>query len=123
MAKFLLDTHILIWHLQNDEKLSAYVSNIIQDANNSVYVSMVSLWEMAIKIKLNKLTLLCELEEFVPSEFIILQIEQKHIFNLKNLPLIHNDPFDRLLVSQSFSENIPLITSDTFIKQYNIQTL
>jgi PIN domain nuclease of toxin-antitoxin system len=123
MAKFLLDTHILIWHLQNDEKLSADVSNIIQDANNSVYVSVVSLWEMAIKIKLNKLTLLCELEEFVPSEFIILQIEQKHIFNLKNLPLIHNDPFDRLLVSQSFSENIPLITSDTFIKQYNIQTL
>ena len=110
---FLLDTHALLWYLQDDVNLSSKARSVID--NEECYFSKVSLWEIAIK---QGIVGFCDIMGFIETPVTYSQIEQ-----VKNLPKIHGDPFDRLLISQAQSENFTIITRDTIIPQYSVKTL
>jgi len=121
--KLLLDTHTFMWWHSEPEYISKSTLTLLQDPDNEVILSVVSLWEMQIKIQLGKLTLRDDLE-------LILKIQQErnnislisvvfpHILELKTLPLHHKDPFDRILIAQSRVENATLISRDSVFKNY-----
>ncbi len=122
--RYLIDTHILLWWLNNDKRLSSQVSGILSDANNEIYVSIVSPWEIGVKVRINKLPLQTTLEEvFENIEFAMLPISLEHVVTFSKLPLHHKDPFDRMLIAQAQVENLTFITSDPKIKQYDIPVL
>ncbi|MES2765614.1 MAG: type II toxin-antitoxin system VapC family toxin [Bacteroidota bacterium] len=122
--KLLLDTQVLIWIFGQQEKLSAQAVEFIQDKNNELFVSIVSLWEIAIKIKLGKLNLPVELSQFIAdvtaNDIEILNIETSHLLHLTSLPLHHRDPFDRLIISQGMVEKLRFISSDKAFVLYPI---
>lgn len=121
---FLLDTHVFLWLAAYPEKLSQKAKQTVQDIENSLFLSIVSLWEMQIKIQLGKLDIDIPLEELwigqqAKSQLILLPTKEEHVWKLANLPQIHKDPFDRLLIAQSLYEKLPLITADETISKYD----
>lgn len=121
--KYILDTCVLLWALEgNLSKLGDFAS-LIQNENHYIMVSVVSYWEIVIKQTLGKLEVRADLLPAINQlGFVWMNIEVKHIEQLKTLPLIHHDPFDRLLISQSLSEHIRLLTHDQKILQYPLQS-
>jgi PIN domain nuclease of toxin-antitoxin system len=124
MGGYLLDTHAAIWFLMGDNKLSNTVRRIIGDVSNSVYVSVVSAWELAIKISIGKLRFSDNTTGFTlmaqDNNIIILPIETAHLAALEGLPFHHRDPFDRLIAATAFAEKMKLITADENIMQYDV---
>ena len=122
--KLLLDTQAFIWFVENDWNLPHKVKNAIELPQNTIIISIASLWEMTIKISIGKLKLNFRLEEMFEqisnNGFTLLPILPKHLFQLSNLPMHHNDPFDRLIIAQSKSENMPVVTSDDKFSEYSI---
>ncbi len=117
--RYLLDTCVVLWTLEgNRNKLKNFIT-IIEDPTNELAISVVSYWEITIKKALEKLTLpgnwIDVLEE---TGLFWLNLEPKHIQQLESLPLMHHDPFDRLLISQARAEQMILLTVDEKIKQY-----
>jgi PIN domain nuclease of toxin-antitoxin system len=125
MKKYLLDTHTLIWFLEGDSQISPLAKSLVLDIDNQLFVSMASLWEMAIKTSIGKLTLTQPLEEIIkrlPLEFMeLLPIEVPHVLAIQNLPFHHKDPFDRILIAQTITENIEIISIETIFDQYGIK--
>lgn len=122
--KYLLDTHIFLWWLNNDKKLSTYLREIIANPNNFICVSMVSGWEISIKVRAKKLPLKTSFKKvFENFQFNLLDVNLDHILQLHELPLYHKNPFDRMLVAQSKVEDLTIITTDTKIKKYKVKTL
>ncbi|WP_420386944.1 type II toxin-antitoxin system VapC family toxin [Roseivirga sp.] len=125
--KYLLDTHILLWFLSNDQSLKPQQRQAIESLDNQCLVSSASLWEITIKYTLQKLKLKIELVDFFDliskSGFDILDIKPEHFVRLTQLPFLHRDPFDRLIIAQSIEENTVLITSDDQVLKYKIQSL
>lgn len=123
----LLDTHSLIWFLNGDEKLSNNAKAVIEDDANSKIVSIASIWEIAIKISLDKFRFSKGFKHFLDmvedNGFEILPITFEHALELSTLEFVHRDPFDRLLIAQSKSENLVVVTKDDNIKRYNIKTI
>jgi PIN domain nuclease of toxin-antitoxin system len=123
----LLDTHTLIWFLEGDSHLSTTAKNYIENANNTNFVSIATYWEIAIKISINKLELQMPLQNLKPliwkNGIEILPITIEHTLLVSQLPFYHKDPFDRLLVAQTMSENMVLLSRDEKFKLYNIQTI
>jgi PIN domain nuclease of toxin-antitoxin system len=121
---YILDTHTIIWFLNDDDQISKTADNIIMLQDSKNFVSIVSLWELAIKMSLNKFRFDGGFSAFLKliheNGFEILPLKYEHIQGLFKLPFIHKDPFDRLLISTSITENMPLITSDKNIHQYNL---
>lgn len=115
----LLDTCIVIWALEdNKTKLGKFVK-IIEDPENEIVISVVSYLEIVIKVSLGKLKIPDNWIDLIEETgFDWLYLEPKHIQKLENLPLIHNDPFDRLLISQAQAEQMKLLTADEKILQY-----
>lgn len=120
----LLDTHAYLWFLMDDPKLPASVKRLIE-SEETVCVSIGSFWEIAIKDSIGKLripapvsTLVDECEKYRMS---VLPIEAEHLALLKDLPRIHGDPFDRLLICQAKAENMILVTADENIVKYDVQ--
>jgi PIN domain nuclease of toxin-antitoxin system len=128
MKRYLIDTHIAIWALQNNNKLSSKIKSILEDESIEIFLSQVSLYEIAIKQKIGKLPevqlsirdLVIELELI---DFQIMPIKNEHIdtYNLIDLVEDHRDPFDRLIIPTAFNENIPLISADEKFKNYQSQ--
>lgn len=122
--RLLLDTHTLIWGISEPEKLSKKTKELLSDVDNIILVSTASLWELQIKRSLNKIILP---EDFIPqlqkNGYELLNISYKHIERLDEIPLIHRDPFDRMLIAQSMDENVPLITKDSEIAKYNVKII
>lgn len=122
--RVLLDTHTLIWGLCEPERLNVKTKELLVNIDNIIFVSIASLWELQIKKSLNKITLpdnfTSQLQEY---GYELLNITHEHISKLDTIPMIHRDPFDRMLISQSIYENIPLVTKDTEIIKYNIQII
>jgi PIN domain nuclease of toxin-antitoxin system len=121
----LLDTHAFIWLDIQPSMLSTTASSLIQQSDVDLFLSIVSIWEMQIKIQLGKLHLNTTLQETITSQqttndIRILPIIPAHIFTLESLPLIHKDPFVRLLISQAKLENLALISKDSIFKDYKI---
>ncbi len=126
--KLLLDTHIFIWFVIDHPKLNTRAKTLIEDNNSEVLVSVVSLWEIAIKMSLGKLTMGATFDELVPRQLIendmtLLSIEIPHLYQLVQLPFHHRDPFDRFLIAQSICEGIPLISRDPMFDAYPVQRL
>ena len=121
----LLDTHALIWFFSGNEKLNGTARNLIEDINNIKYISVASVWEMAIKQSQGKLTLSVSLEHYIAEklqleDFNLLQIKLSHLNLVCQLPFYHKDPFDRLLIAQSIVENIYIISQDSIFNLYPI---
>ena len=121
----LLDTHILLWFVNDDPRLSEQFKDLIENDHNFSYLSFASLWEMSIKYNLGKLRLSPSYEEFVDREvsessIILLDIELEHLKINASLPFHHRDPFDRIIIAQSMAENIPIMTIDSAFNQYPI---
>ena len=123
---FLLDTHTLIWFLDNDSRLPISTKKQIELAE-SVFVSIVSIWEIAIKINIGKLNLRTNFQEIeqnlVTQDISILSIATSDAKTYLSLPLYHRDPFDRILIAQSINHNLTLISCDTQFDAYPITRL
>lgn len=118
---FLIDTHILLWWLSDDKKLSKKMRHLIEDPEHCILVSSVSVWEIGIKKALKKLSVPDNLKELIEvSGFEFLSMTVDHALHLDVLPAIHNDPFDRLLIAQCLVEDITFVTADKIIPQYGI---
>ncbi|UVE43596.1 type II toxin-antitoxin system VapC family toxin [Pseudomonas chlororaphis] len=118
--RVLLDTHILLWALSDDPKLSAKARKLIESAAE-VYISAASFWEMAIKVSLGKLDVdLEQIREYcLASGFIELAITSEHAIAVKDLEHHHRDPFDRLIVATAISEPMKLLTADPLVAKYS----
>lgn len=122
--KILLDTHIALWILTDDPRLSKNARILIEDETNELYISTVSLWEIGIKntkrpdvmkTTTKEFSYYCDQAGFTP-----LAIENTHVLTLNILPDIHNDPFDRMLLAQAKFENLKLMTHDSKIASYDM---
>tara|TARA_R100001143_G_scaffold63593_1_gene73127 strand:- start:36792 stop:37169 length:378 start_codon:yes stop_codon:yes gene_type:complete len=119
---YLIDTHVLLWWLTDDKRLNEKARNILTE--KPVWCSVVTPWEIAIKEKLGKICLPDSFDEVLKGAgFIWLDLTFKHIQELRQLPLLHKDPFDRLLIAQALHEELTLITSDQQIQDYNVPIL
>ncbi len=118
--KFLLDTHALLWWLADDDQLGQQARELVADPGNDVLVSMVSLWEIAVKTRIGKLQAdIEEIMDAVPREgFTLLDIGMAHLLTLAGLPVHHRDPFDHLLIAQAITENATFISEDRNIAGY-----
>ena len=124
MTRYLLDTHILIWWLYDHPNLDSTFRDSICDPNNEIVVSVASIWEIEIKRNLGKLTIDANYFQAIEKEdFIILPIFASHTLALRNLPDIHKDPFDRILIAQAQCEKLILMTQDAIIPRYPVATL
>ncbi|MEA3545278.1 MAG: type II toxin-antitoxin system VapC family toxin [Thermodesulfobacteriota bacterium] len=120
----LLDTHVLIWALENNPNLSEAAKSAIICGENLVFVSSVSIWEIGIKVSLGKLKVPDNLqEELKKHRFTPLNITHNHAELAAQLPIIHKDPFDRMLIAQSNGENMTLVTRDEQICKYDVNIL
>lgn len=120
----LLDTHTLIWALENNPTLSTASREAIIDGENLVFVSAVSVWEISVKQALGKLCVPDNLiEEIQIHRFTPLEIDYQHAQLAGKLPSIHKDPFDRMLIAQSMIEKLTIVTRDQFIEQYEVSVI
>ena len=119
--KLLLDTHILLWWLNDDEKLPEKAHQLISHADNAIYVSHISLWEIQIKVMTGKLhaDLKAIIEQLPVNDFQELPSGVDHIIALFQLPSYHQDPFDRMLIAQAISEPLYLLTHDKNVSLYS----
>lgn len=122
--KLLLDTHVLLWWLDDSGLISAGARQAIENEKNTVYVSAAVAWEIAIKRGLGKLKCPHDLEAILKTNrFEPLPISVSHALAIENLPLHHSDPFDRLLVAQAQSEGLTLVSRDPDIQKYPVSYL
>ena len=122
--RYLLDTHVLLWFFDDVEKLSKTAFEAIVDPSSEIFVSIASAWELSIKLRLGKLSFDGGVRNFFhtieDNGFDLLTIEDEYVNLVETLPLIHRDPFDRMLVSTAATENMSIITADTNIHQYDV---
>jgi PIN domain nuclease of toxin-antitoxin system len=119
-VRLLLDTNVILWALSNDKRI-ATITNLLLDDDNEVFVSTASWWEIAIKVGIGKLDAnLVELRQAsIESGFNELPVLGVHTEMLSDLPLLHRDPFDRLIVAQAMAEPMQLLTGDKLLEQYS----
>ena len=126
--KILIDTHIFLWAIMGDPRLSGSRQKIFLDESNQLYLSIGSIWEMVIKINLGKITM-----PLPAIGYIMKQMEKNHIFplaihvshlaELEGLPPLHRDPFDRILVAQARAEKMWLLSADAQVHKYDVSFL
>lgn len=124
----LLDTHTFVWWRDNPDKLSAKVYDAISSSDNEIFISTVVVWEIQIKLAINKIKLKLSLERTIEAEqnangFRILPVKLDHALHIDRLPLIHKDPFDRMLIAQAMVEDMTIISSDKVLADYDVKLL
>ena len=123
---YLLDTHVLLWWLSGDKKLSSKMRRVVSDPNKVIYVSVASVWEMVTTESLGKLKVkqIDKIEEVIKqSGLVVLPVEIEHLLKLRELPMKHKDPFDRLIISQALVEGLVVVTNDKKIAEYEVKIL
>ena len=119
----LLDTHIILWWLDNSPQLSAQHTALIADLHNLCFISAASIWEINIKRALGKLEIPHDCIHELRSEgFIELPVTWEHADRVQTLPAIHQDPFDRILIAQAMCNRLTLVTADRYIQRYPVET-
>lgn len=123
--KLLLDTHAFLWFILGDAQLSDGAQSLVADPANDPLLSPASYWEIAIKISLGKYTLAEDFAEFMESQirendFTVLPITVEHAAVIAKLPFHHRDPFDRLLIAQAMTENVPVLSADEVLDLYPV---
>ena len=124
MRRLLLDTHVVLWWLSDDQRLGQEARRLIANPGNHVAVSAASVWEMAIKSLIGKLSAPDGLEEAIlECGFKPLAITMEHAARVGELPLLHRDPFDRMLIAQAQLEGFDLLTADTGLRAYSVKVV
>lgn len=126
--KLLLDTHTFIWFVEGNTSLSSHARALVEDPSNEVFVSIATVWEMAIKVSIGKLQLSQPFELLIPNQLLrndisLLDISISHTLMVAILPFHHRDPFDRLLIAQSLVENMPIVGADGLFDKYGLTRL
>jgi PIN domain nuclease of toxin-antitoxin system len=126
--KLLLDTHIFLWYITADSRLSTLFLDAIREPKNDVCLSVVSLWEIIIKYDLGKLPLPQSPENYIPNErrrhrIKSLSMHENAVRELIKLPNLHRDPFDRILICQAIANNMTIVTVDNQIQNYQVSYL
>jgi len=126
--RLLLDTHSFLWFIEGNARLSGRARTLIEDNTNDVFLSLASVWEMAIKISLGKLHVVEDFQTFISQQcsqnnIELLDITLAHSAAVIPLPFHHRDPFDRLLIAQSLVEQMPLVSDDPAFDLYPISRL
>lgn len=126
--RYLLDSCIWIFLLTGDTRLRNSQKKVILDTQNTIYISVVSVWEMSVKVNKGKLKLPKPLQSLifeacVKDNFKILNLDVFSVLNGQNLPEYHKDPFDRILISQAIDNDLTIITSDTKFSNYDVKLL
>ena len=124
----LLDTHIFLWALEDNPKLNPIRREFLENADNVPVLSVVSLWELSVKMSIGKLTPKRNMTALVNEHVVgkgveLLAIKPVHLDGLTDLPLHHRDPFGRLLLSQAMAEAVPLMSNDTAFEAYGVSLL
>jgi len=127
---FLLDTHTFLWLINQlySSKLSETVNHLFLTQENQFYLSIASVWEIAIKVNLGKLDIVQPigpfiLEQLQENAIELLDIRFQHAIKVAELPFHHRDPFDRIIIAQSLVENIPILSKDKIFDAYGIQRI
>jgi PIN domain nuclease of toxin-antitoxin system len=125
-VKLLLDTHAFLWW--NEASFASFQKSLISDPDSRLYLSVVSAWEMMLKVGTGKLKLPSAVAVYIPARLAHYRIEAlplslDHVLAAETLPLHHRDPFDRMLVAQAEVERLPILTHDAQIRRYGIETL
>ena len=126
--RILLDTHIFLWFISGDTRLSKDVRDTIRDPANEVYLSTVSVWETIVKYQLGKLPLPEHPGKYLPKQRDLHQIaslalDENSVVQLTNLPPLHRDPFDRMLICQALQSDLTIATVDTAIRAYSVMLI
>ena len=126
--RLLLDTHAFLWWVHDARELSRRARAVIGDANNECLFSLVSCWEIAIKLSLRKVKLPAAIERFIPDQLAVngfrqLEIGFRHIARVATLPFHHRDPFDRLLAAQAIEEDLTVVSADPVFRRYGVKRL
>lgn len=125
--RLLLDTHALIWFDSGDERLSTTARERLDRSDSEIYLSIATVWEMAIKAGTGRLRLPEPIREYVVEKMEaglrLLPIEWQHAAAVESLPHYHRDPFDRLLVAQALAEKLPIVTGDPSFRPYGITVI
>ena len=125
--KLLLDTHTFLWFIDDNAMLSSRGKTLLE-AENDLLLSVGSLWEIAVKLRLGKLTVgmpteVLMTEHVTANNIDVLPISVPHLIQVSTLPLHHRDPFDRLIIAQSIVEKIPIVSADPAFDAYSIERL
>jgi PIN domain nuclease of toxin-antitoxin system len=126
--KVLVDSHTFIWALLYDHRLTAKAKQVLRSDEHELFFSLVSLWEIAIKIKTGKLNAIGSSVAYFRDEMEnysmqLLPIRYQHILQLEALPVHHRDPFDRLLIAQAIAESLPILTHDDMFSLYPVKVI
>jgi PIN domain nuclease of toxin-antitoxin system len=124
----LADTHSFLWFITEDSRLTLTARQALLPGNRQVLLSVASLWEIAIKVRIGRLPIPEPLDEFIPEQLArnaihLLPISAAHTFEVARLDLHHRDPFDRLIVAQAVHEDIPVISADVVFDRYPVTRL
>ncbi len=126
--RLLLDTHTFLWWVLDDRRLSKKAAGLIRDPDNELLMSVATGWEIAIKCSLGRIELPEPPSKFIPdqirrNDLAVLDITMHHALEVYSLPPNHGDPFDRILIAQGRTEDIPIITRDPAFNSYDIETV
>ena len=126
--RLLLDAHAFLWFIMGDSELSSGARAAIENASNEKFVSASSIWEIAIKVSLGKLTLAEPFPVLIPRElarngFPVIPLSLAHAARISSMPFHHRDPFDRLLIAQAQEEMLEIISADADLDAYGIKRL
>jgi PIN domain nuclease of toxin-antitoxin system len=125
--KALLDTHAFLWAISGDEKLSQRAGRIFTGPSD-LWLSIASIWEILIKVQVGKIPLPIPagpyiLKKMVENKIETLPVSLDHVLRIESLPLLHSDPFDRMLIAQSLEEKLPLVTADRVFAAYQVDVI
>jgi len=126
--RVLVDTHVFLWWVEGDRTLPVKARAALANRDNECLLSLVSVWELAIKAALGKLKLALPVQRYVvenvaANSFGILDIRIAHICRVESLAMVHGDPFDRLLVAQALEERLPIVTADPVFREYGVKRI
>ena len=124
--RLLLDTHIFLWYITGDRRLSDAVLPLIRDPANAVYLSVVSVWEAMVKYQLGRLPLPQPPDSYIPQQrqrhrIESLSLDEESVTNLAKLPELHKDPFDRMLICQAIQHGLTIVSVDDALGAYSTQ--
>lgn len=122
--RIIIDTQVFIWFVENDRQLPLKIKKELEDSDNTILISIASLWEMTIKVSLDKLRLSYSIEKMIDevyhNGFEVLPLLPMHIIKLSVLDYFHRDPFDRIIIAQGLNEDLAIVSSDKVFDEYGI---